>query len=49
MIAYNYTSGTVLDIRTVNTSGTNADVTNSDVTNGLTLHISGHYCTRALG
>ena len=49
MIAYNYTAGTVLDIRTVNTSGTNADVTNSDVTNGLTLHISGHYCTRALG
>ena len=49
MIAYNYTSGTVLDIRTVNTSGTNADVTNYDVTNGLTLHISGHYCTRALG
>jgi len=46
LIGYNVTGGSYLDIRTVNDSGTNADITDSGVTNGLTFHIAGTYSVR---
>jgi len=46
LIGYNAVGASYLDIRTVNDSGTNADVTDSGVTNGLTFHIAGTYSVR---